>query len=67
MEIKQAAKDFFANQDIRSQAIADLAEIIEIPSVASAAEGIYPYGKECAKAIDKATELAQKYTSILKG
>ena len=61
MEIKQAAKDFFANQDIRSQAIADLAEIIEIPSVASAAEGIYPYGKECAKAIDKAAELAQKY------
>ncbi len=56
-----SAKEYFAREDIRVQAINDLEEIIKIPSVAGDADGIYPYGKECAKALDKARELAEKY------
>ena len=52
---------FFANEEIRKQAINDLAEIIKIPSVAGDREGIYPQGKVCAEALDKAAELAEKY------
>ena len=55
------AKEYFAREDIRAQAISDLAEIIAIPSVASERDGNFPYGKECAKALDKAEELAKNY------
>ena len=65
MNINEAAKSYFAREEIRDQAIRDLSEIIEIPSVASAADGIYPYGKECARALDKAAELAQKYGFVV--
>lgn len=61
MNINEAAKSFFAREDIRRQAISDLSEIIAIPSVAGESDGIYPYGKDCAKALDKAAELANKY------
>ncbi len=61
MNITEEAKSYFAREDIRQQAIDDLAEIIAIPSVAADADGIFPYGRECARAIDKATELARKY------
>ena len=46
MTIKESAKKYFSDENICNQAIADLAEIIAIPSVAGEAEGIYPYGKE---------------------
>ncbi len=55
------AREFFASESIRSQAISDLAEIIAVPSVASSPEGSYPYGRECARALDKAQALAEKY------
>lgn len=61
MNINEAAKSFFTREDIREQAVNDLSEIIAIPSVAVDADGIYPYGKDCAKALDKAAELANKY------
>ncbi len=61
ININEAARAFFADEEIRSRAIADLAEIIEIPSVAGEQEGIYPYGRECARALDKAAELCEKY------
>ncbi len=61
MSLNGMAKAFFANEDIRRQAVSDLAEIIKIPSVAGDREGIYPYGKICAQALDKAAELAEKY------
>ena len=61
MSCNCCAKSFFAKEEIRRQAIADLAEIIKIPSVAGEREGIYPYGKTCAEALDKAAELAEKY------
>ena len=61
MNIYEQAKAFFADPEIRAQAINDLAEIIRIPSVASDREGIYPYGAECAKALDCAQALAEKY------
>lgn len=61
MSIREAIKGYFADPEIRSQAIDDLAEIIRIPSVASAPEGEYPFGKACAEALDKASDIAQKY------
>ncbi len=61
MALNCAAKSFFADENIRRQAVNDLAEIIKIPSVAGDREGIYPYGKICAEALDKAAELAKKY------
>lgn len=61
MNIFESAKAYFANPEIKKQAMEDLAEIIAVPSVAGAPEGKYPYGKVCAEALDKATELATKY------
>lgn len=61
MNTREAIKEFFNRADIRAEAISDLAEIIKIPSVVSAAEGDYPFGIECARALDKASELATKY------
>ncbi len=61
MTLNGATKAFFAKENIRREAIKDLAEIIKIPSVAGDREGIYPYGKVCAEALDKAAELAEKY------
>ena len=39
----------------------DLGKVVAIPSVVGPAEGDYPYGKECARAIDTVVELAQSY------
>lgn len=61
MNINELAKEFFSREDIRASAINDLAEIIAIPSVAGEPDGIYPYGKACADALDKAASLAKKY------
>ena len=61
MNIFEKAKEYFANPEIRRQALDDLAEILKIPSVAGEADGIYPYGLVCAQALDKAQELATKY------
>lgn len=41
--------------------VRDLGTIVAIPSVCGAPDGIYPYGKEPARALDKAMELAQSY------
>ncbi|MDD4124676.1 MAG: Sapep family Mn(2+)-dependent dipeptidase [Eubacteriales bacterium] len=54
-------KEFVNDGDIQTQFENDLRSLIEIPSVAIAAEGIYPYGTECAKALDKALEIAKRY------
>ena len=54
-------KEYFEREDIRAQAKKDLCEIVAIPSVASSADGIYPYGKECARAVDKAKEIAERH------
>ncbi len=64
MNLNESIKNFFQREDIKKQAIAELAEIIAIPSVAGEPEGEngkFPYGEECAKALDKATQLAEKY------
>ncbi|MBR4799118.1 MAG: hypothetical protein IK047_02535, partial [Clostridia bacterium] len=60
-DINRLAEEYFSREDIREQAIKDLAEIIAVPSVAGAPCGEYPYGAECARALDKAAELAAKY------
>lgn len=41
--------------------VKDLGEMIAIPSVARAADGKYPFGRDAAAAIDKAMALGQKY------
>lgn len=41
--------------------LADLTEIIAIPSVSSDPEGIYPFGKDAASAVDCAMAMADKY------
>ncbi len=64
MKLNQAIKEYFQREDIQKQAINDLAEIIAIPSVAQQSEdenSKFPYGEDCAKALDKATQLAEKY------
>ena len=61
MSMNEAIKSYFEREDIRKQAIADLAEILSIPSVAGERDGIYPYGKVCAEALDVAEKLGKKY------
>lgn len=61
MNINEAIKSFFENEEIRKQATEDLAKILSIPSVAGEREGDYPYGKVCAQALDVAAEMAEKY------
>lgn len=39
----------------------DLATVVAIPSVAQPQEGEYPYGKECARALDTVVALAESY------
>ena len=39
----------------------DLGKVVAIPSVVGPAEGDYPYGKECARALDAVVELAEGY------
>ena len=60
-DISIKADEYFARSDIKDQAYQDLAEIVSINSVAGQADGIYPYGKACAAALDKASEMAHKY------
>ncbi len=52
-------KEFIANT--KAQFESDLEKIIAIPSVATDADGIYPYGKESARALDAMLELAEGY------
>ena len=59
--IGKLADEYFAREDVREQAIKDLAEIVAVPSVAGAPCGKYPFGSECARALDKAAGMAQKY------
>lgn len=54
-------KEFLGDKTIQSQFESDLRSLIEIPSVASSADGIYPYGKECGRVLDKAIEIAKSY------
>lgn len=65
MNTRESIKEFFNRADIRAEAISDLAEIIKIPSVVSAPEGDFPFGIECARALDKASELATKYGFVV--
>ena len=61
MNMNEAIKSYFEREDIRKQSIADLAEILSIPSIAGEPDGIYPYGKVCAEALDVAEKLGKKY------
>jgi len=60
-QINKELEKFFCRADIKAQMREDFASLIAIPSVASKREGIYTFGHECAKAVDKALELGKKY------
>ena len=59
--IAKLADEYFAREDIRAQAAEDLKSIVRVPSVAAESDGKYPYGVECARALDTAASLAEKY------
>ncbi len=59
--IVEKAKKYFESEEIRSQFIADLASLVSIDSVAGKAEGDYPYGSKCARALETGLELGKKY------
>ncbi len=54
-------KEFINDAKIQKQFENDLRALIEIPSVSSAADGAYPYGAECARALDKILGIAGAY------
>lgn len=41
--------------------VRDLAELVAVPSVAKGPDGVYPFGKDAAAAVDKAMELCARY------
>ena len=51
-------EEYFKSEVIRKEFESDLARLLSVPSVAGKAEGIYPYGRECARAVDTAVEIA---------
>lgn len=55
------ALEYFDRPDIREQFEADLASLIAIDSVAGEADGIYPYGKKAAEALEAALKLGERY------
>ena len=52
--------EYFKSERIRKEFESDLSSLLSIPSVAGKAEGEYPYGRECARVIDKAIEIANR-------
>ncbi|MBP5238786.1 MAG: M20/M25/M40 family metallo-hydrolase [Clostridia bacterium] len=51
---------YFENPVIRAEFESDLSALLSVPSVAGKAEGIYPYGRECARAVDTALAIAKR-------
>ncbi len=41
--------------------VRDLSRIVKIPSISESGEGIYPFGKNCGRALDEMTSLAAEY------
>lgn len=60
-KIIKNALDFFDRDDIKRQFESDLAELIAIDSVAGEPDGIYPYGKKPAMALDTALAMGKRY------
>ncbi len=60
-QIISDAKAFFDRADIKAEFERDLARLIEIDSVVSDADGIYPYGKKPAMALDAALDMGKAY------
>ncbi len=54
-------KEFISDEKIRREFVSDLASLIEIPSVVASPDGIYPFGRDCARAVDKALEIAARF------
>ena len=54
-------KDFINDSEVIKSFERELDELLSIPSVATGGQGEYPYGGECARALDKALEIAGKY------
>lgn len=60
-QIIQNALEYFDRPDIRQQFESDLAALIAIDSVAGEADGIYPYGRKAAEALETALEMGRHY------
>ena len=58
MKTMKKIDEYFKSPKIREEFESDLRSLLSIPSVASSAEGEYPYGRECARVLDKAMEIA---------
>lgn len=54
-------KEFVNDKNILSQYENDLRSLVEIPSVSGSTEGSYPFGRECARVLDKALEISKGY------
>lgn len=46
----------------REEYIKDVISAVNIPSISGKSEGIYPYGKDCAKMLDFMQEVMERYT-----
>mgnify|MGYP002528731081 CR=1 FL=1 len=53
-------EQFLADPGIRAELEADFARIVAVESVAGTAEGAYPYGEACARALDAALEMGRR-------
>lgn len=51
----------FINEKLLEEFKKDLRSLVNIPSVVSRKEGIYPYGKACAEVLDAMLEIGRKY------
>ena len=45
--------------------VRDLDRLVAVPSIARTGEGKYPFGEDCAKVLDVATEIAAEYGFIV--
>lgn len=57
----QTIKEYINDEKIRREYVKDLRSLVEIPSVVTEPDGIYPYGKNCADVLDKAIEIADRF------
>ncbi len=53
-------EEYFNSGVIRAEFESDLSALLSVPSVAGKAEGVYPYGRECARAVDTAIGIAKR-------
>lgn len=61
MDIAEKVKEYMDDPAVEEQFESDLRELIEIPSVAGAADGKYVFGRECGRVLETALAIGEKY------